>query len=155
MAQVADNFDCASFKQNIAEHVTSEVIREAVYELLKFACYNADKIVGGQAVNGSFHYQIDIGPRTKTLFTCNTEKVSVSLCNFDKIRRVAGRDIARLRRTIANIPCDSTERGPRGFESFTNDYDDRPGFLIRGTIDNPATMDKFKKAIVAFQKSID
>ena len=155
VAQVADNFDSDNFKKNVEEHATSRAVRDAVFDLLEFSYYNASKIEGGHARFGSFHYQIDVGSRTVTLFTCDINTVSVSLGNFDRLTMVEGKHIARLRRTIAQIPCDSKEEGPRGFDSFQKSYDTRPGFIIRGTIDNPEALDKFKKAIITFQNSIN
>ena len=82
MAQV-DVFDVAAFRQSVAETVGSEAVRHAIYELLRFAEENADRVRAGSAEMGSFHYQINVKNQTRTLFTCDASGiVSVSLGGF-------------------------------------------------------------------------
>ncbi len=144
MAKI-DNFDIADFKQSVARNAPTEAVRYAIYEVLRFAENDSDRIKGGAAEYGSFHYQIDIYNRTLTLFTCDAiGQVSVSLGNF--VRRppiIPGRLIVKLRSTLARIP---------GFDSFSKDYPDRPGFIIAQTIVNPDVMDRFQAAIRRFQQ---
>ena len=146
MAEI-DNLDIADFEQSVARNAPNEAVREAIYELLRFAKNNSNRIKGGAAEYGSFHYQIDIYNQTLTLFTCDAVGyVSVSLGNF--VQRppiIPSRLIVRLRSTLARIP---------GFDSFSKDYPDRPGFIIAQTIVNPDVMGRFQKAVCRFQQDI-
>jgi hypothetical protein len=140
-----DNFDIVDFRQRVARNVSDAAVRVAIDTLFRFAEDKADRIKGGQSEYGSFHYQIDIINRTLTLFTVDgSGEVSVSLGNF--VRRppiVNGRAISNLRSTLAKIP---------GFDSFSKDYADRPGFTIAKTVVNPDVMIRFQTAIRRFQE---
>jgi hypothetical protein len=138
-------FDVADFRRSVAEAVRIEAVRNAIYELLRFGEENADRIEGGSAKFGSFHYQINVKNQTITLFTCDASGyVSVSLGNFVGWKPVVpGALIVRLRSTLAPIP---------GFESFSKDYPIRPGFLIAQTVVDPNVMGSFQSAILNFQK---
>lgn len=144
MARIGD-FHVADFRRTVAETVQIEAVRNAIYELLRFAEKNADRIEGGSAMVGSFHYRINVRSQTITLFTCNASGyVSVSLGNFVGWKPVVpGALILRLRSTLARIP---------GFESFSKDYPTRPGFLIAQTVVDPNVMGSFQNAILKFQK---
>ena len=147
MARV-DDFDAAAFRRSVAETVETEAVRNAIYELLRFADENADRIRGGSAKLGSFHYQINVKNQTRTLFTCDaTDYVSVSLGGFVGPmpgRAIApGRLVAELRSRLARIP---------GFESFSKDYPERPGFVISRTVVDPNVMGSFQRAILKFQE---
>jgi hypothetical protein len=141
-----DNFDEVDFRQRVASNVSDDEVRVAIDALLRFAKGNANGIKGGQSEYGSFHYQIDIVNRTLTLFTVDgSGEVSVSLGNF--VRRppiVNGKAISNLRSTLAKIP---------GFDSFSKDYAERPGFTIAKTVVNPDVMIRFQTAICRFQKN--
>jgi len=148
MARI-DNFDMANFRRRVTETVQLKAIRDAIFELLKFAEDNADVIQGGSSTSGSFHYRINVSNQTKTLFTCDgSGYVSVSLGSFAgaiPVRPIVpGPLIARLRSELARIP---------GFESFSKDYPYRPGFEIARTIVDSNVMARFKKAVLKFQKS--
>ena len=138
-------FDVAAFRRSVAETAGSEAVRNAIYELLRFAEENADRIRGDSAELGSFHYQISVRNQTRTLFTCNAGGYcSVSLVSFIPGRAVVpGKLVVRLRSRLAQIP---------GFESFSKEYPDRPGFLISQTIVDPYVMDSFQRAILSFQE---
>jgi hypothetical protein len=140
-----ENFDIVNFRQMVARNISDASVRDAIDILFHFAEDKADRIKGGQSEYGSFHYQIDIVNRTLTLFTVDgSGEVSVSLGNF--VRRppiVSGRAISNLRSTLAQIP---------GFDSFSKDYPDRPGFTIAKTVVNPDVMIRFKTAICRFQE---
>ena len=144
MAQI-DDFDVADFRQSVAKNTPTEAVRHAIYELLSFAENYSDRIKGGAAKLGSFHYQINVKNRTLSLFTCDASGyISVSLGNFvGWYPIVPGPLIAKLRSTLARIP---------GFESFSKDYPSRPGFLIAQTVVDPNVMDSFQKAILKFQQ---
>ena len=144
MAQI-DEFDIADFRRRVADTARTEAFRNAIYELLRFTEEKSDRIKGGKATFGSFHYQINVKNQTRTLFTCDASGiVSVSLSNFVGWNPlVAGPQITRLRSTLAQIP---------GFESFSKDYPSRPGFLIERTVVDPNVMSRFQRAILRFQK---
>ena len=145
MAQI-DDFNVADFRQSVAKNTPTEAVRHAIYELLSFAENYSDRIKGGAAKLGSFHYQINVKSRTLTLFTCDASGyVSVSLGNFvvGWYPIVPGPLIAKLRSTLARIP---------GFENFSKDYPFRPGFSIAQTVVDPKVMDSFQKAIRKFRQ---
>lgn len=144
MARI-DDFDVAVFRQSVEETVQIEGVRKAIYELLRFGEEHADRIKGGSAISGSFHYQIDVKNQTLTLFTCYAGgSVSVSLGNFVGWKPlVSGSLVARLRSTLARIP---------GFESFSKNYPTRPGFLIARTVADPNLMVRFQRTILKFQE---
>ncbi len=145
MAQI-DDFNVADFRQSVAQNAPTEAVRHTIYELLRFAGdkAGADRIKGGAAKLGSFHYQINVKNRTLTLFTCDASGyVSVSLGNFVGRYIVPGPLIAKLRSTLARIP---------GFENFLKDYPSRPGFSIAQTVVDPNVMGSFQKAILRFQQ---
>lgn len=144
MAQISD-FDAAAFRESVAEADASEAVRHAIYDLLSFAERNADRIQGGSAEKGSFLYQINLWNKKPTLFTCNgSGDCSVSLGNFAPGGAVVpGRLVSRLRSTLARIP---------GFDSFSKDYEVRPGFSIAQTVVYPHIMAKSQSAILRFQK---
>ena len=144
MAQI-DNFDIAEFRQSVAKNTPNEAVRHAIYEILRFTENYSDRIKGGAAKLGSFHYQINVKNRTLSLFTCDASGyISVSLGNFvGWYPIVPGPLIAKLRSTLARIP---------GYESFSKDYPSRPGFFIEKTIVDPNVMDSFQKAILKFQQ---
>ena len=145
MAKI-ENIDIVDFKQSVARNTPTEAVGDAIYELLSFAENHSDRIKGGAAKLGSFHYQIDIYSQTLTLFTCDAiGGVSVSLGNFVLPPLRLGRYVATLRSTLSRIP---------GFENFSKDYPDRPGFIVGETIVNPDVMDRFQKAILRFQQNI-
>lgn len=145
MAKI-ENFDTADFKQSVARNTPTEAVRDAIYEVLRFAENHSDRIKGGAAEHGSFQYQIDIYNRTLTLFTCDAiGGVSVSLGNFVLPTLVLGRLIVKLRSTLARIP---------GFDNFSKDYPDRPGFMVAQTIVNPDVMARFQRAILKFQQDV-
>lgn len=142
-----DVFNVADFRRSVAENVQIEAVRDAIYESLRFAEENADRIEGGKATLGSFHYQINVKNQTLTLFTCDANGyISVSLGNFSGFRPVVpGALIVRLRDTLAQIP---------GFESFSKDYTTRPGFSVKQTVVDRNIMVKFQNAILKFQKGV-
>jgi len=144
LAQI-DDFDIADFRQSVAKNTPTEAVRHAIYELLRFTENYSDRIKGGKAKLGSFHYQINVKNRTLSLFTCDASGyVSVSLGNFVRPYPVVpGPLIAKLRSTLARIP---------GFESFSKDYPSRPGFSIAQTVVDPNIMGSFQKAIRKFQQ---
>ena len=146
MAQI-DDFDVADFRQSVAQNTPTEAVRHAIYELLSFAENYSDRIKGGAAKLGSFHYQINVKNRTLSLFTCDASGyVSISLGNFvGWYPIVPGPLIAKLRSTLAWIP---------GFESFSKDYPSRPGFSIAQTVVDPNVMDSFQKAIRKFRQGV-
>ena len=144
MAQI-DDFDIADFRQSVAKNTPTEAVRHAIYELLRFTENYSDRIKGGKAKLGSFHYQINVKNRTLSLFTCDASGyISVSLSNFVGWYPIVPSPlIAKLRATLARIP---------GFESFSKDYPYRPGFSIAQTIVDPNVMDSFQKAVRKFQQ---
>ena len=138
------NFNVAEFRRRVAEIRQSHAVRNSIYELLRFSLENADRITGGKAELGSFHYQISVKNRVPTLFTSDASGyISVSLGGFvSGVPLVPGRLVANLRSTLANIP---------GFESFSKNYPFKPGFLITRTVVDPNVMGSFQKAILKFQ----
>ena len=106
-AEIVD-FDITAFKQSVKRNAPTELVRNAIFELLEFSVNSADRIKGGEARTGSFHYQVKRNAKALTVFTCDSsDYISVSLGNFHGLR------VTVFSSTLAKLP---------GFDNFLKDY---------------------------------